>query len=184
MTSEHKLVIVGGGGVGKSCLTVQFIKHQFVDEYDPTIEETYRKQVFVDDIVCVLDILDTAGQEEYNAMRDQYMRAGHGFIVVYSVIDNNSFEAIPELMEHIIQTKDSSKIPKILVANKCDFGAPERKITAEQGKQLADKYGCPYLECSAKSRLNVDEAFFGLVREIRKAGDAPAKKKKKGCQIL
>jgi GTPase KRas protein len=85
--TEYKLVIVGGGGVGKSALTIQLIQNHFIDEYDPTIEDSYStfyqkfslltsvgKQVTIDDETCLLDILDTAGQEEYSAMRDQYMR--------------------------------------------------------------------------------------------------------------
>eukprot|EP00121_Abeoforma_whisleri_P003625 Awhi_evm1s3259 len=63
--NTYKLVIVGGGGVGKSALTIQFIQCQFVDEYDPTIEDSYRKQSVVDGEAAHLDILDTAGQEEY-----------------------------------------------------------------------------------------------------------------------
>lgn len=61
--------MVGGGGVGKSALTIQLIQNHFIDEYDPTIEDSYRKQVSIDDETCLLDILDTAGQEEYSAMR-------------------------------------------------------------------------------------------------------------------
>lgn len=62
---EYKLVVVGGGGVGKSALTIQFVQSHFVDEYDPTIEDSYRKQFVVDEEVALLDVLDTAGQEEY-----------------------------------------------------------------------------------------------------------------------
>ncbi|KAJ2545791.1 RAS1 protein, partial [Coemansia sp. RSA 1933] len=62
---EYKLVVVGGGGVGKSALTIQFIQSHFVDEYDPTIEDSYRKQCAIDGETAMLDVLDTAGQEEY-----------------------------------------------------------------------------------------------------------------------
>ncbi|CEI96969.1 Putative Ras-like protein 2 [Rhizopus microsporus] len=62
---EYKLVMVGGGGVGKSALTIQFIQSHFVDEYDPTIEDSYRKQCIIDSETALLDVLDTAGQEEY-----------------------------------------------------------------------------------------------------------------------
>merc|ERR1711913_279415 len=66
--TEYKLVVVGAGGVGKSALTIQLIQNHFVDEYDPTIEDSYRKQVVIDGETCLLDILDTAGQEEYSTM--------------------------------------------------------------------------------------------------------------------
>ncbi|EFA76382.1 Ras GTPase [Heterostelium album PN500] len=70
-------ILVGPGGVGKSCLTIQFIAQRFVDEYDPTLEDSYRKQTTVDNEECLLDIYDTAGQEDFSAVRDQYMRTGN-----------------------------------------------------------------------------------------------------------
>ena len=79
-------------GVGKSALTIQFIQSHFVDEYDPTIEDSYRKQCPIDSEPALLDVLDTAGQEEYSAMREQYMRTGEGFLLVYSITSRNSFE--------------------------------------------------------------------------------------------
>lgn len=82
------------GGVGKSALTIQLIQNHFVDEYDPTIEDSYRKQVVIDGETCLLDILDTAGQEEYSAMRDQYMRTGEGFLCVFAIDNMKSFEDI------------------------------------------------------------------------------------------
>jgi GTPase KRas protein len=69
MLEEMKLVVCGGGGVGKSALTVQFIQSVFIEDYDPTIEDSYRKHAKVDDKTCFLEILDTAGQEEYRALR-------------------------------------------------------------------------------------------------------------------
>ncbi|XP_023398998.1 ras-related protein R-Ras isoform X1 [Loxodonta africana] len=83
----HKLVVVGGGGVGKSALTIQFIQSYFVSDYDPTIEDSYTKICTVDGVPARLDILDTAGQEEFGAMREQYMRAGHGFLLVFAIND-------------------------------------------------------------------------------------------------
>lgn len=74
--SEYKLVILGGGGVGKSALVIRLVTDNFMDEYDPTIEDSYRKQVTIDEEPAILDILDTAGQEEYSSMQDQWMREG------------------------------------------------------------------------------------------------------------
>jgi len=188
--TEYKLVIVGGGGVGKSALTIQLIQNHFIDEYDPTIEDSYRKQVTIDEETCLLDILDTAGQEEYSAMRDQYMRTGQGFLCVYSITAKSTFDEITSFREQILRVKDKDKVPMILVGNKCDL-EHERQVTTMEGQELSRNFGCPFLETSAKSRVNVEESFYQLVREIRKevkgSSDGPSgkkTKKNKGCNIL
>jgi len=163
---EYKLVVVGGGGVGKSALTIQFIQQHFVDEYDPTIEDSYRKQCVIDDEVALLDVLDTAGQEEYSAMREQYMRTGEGFLLVYSITSRNSFEEISQFHQQILRVKDRDFFPVIVVANKSDLDH-ERQVANSEGANLAKVYGCPFIETSAKQRINVDESFYQLVRGIR-----------------
>ncbi|KAL8940466.1 MAG: hypothetical protein Q9211_002263 [Gyalolechia sp. 1 TL-2023] len=125
---EYKLVVVGGGGVGKSCLTIQLIQSHFVDEYDPTIEDSYRKQCVIDEEVALLDVLDTAGQEEYSAMREQYMRTGEGFLLVYSITSRQSFEEILTFQQQILRVKDKDYFPIIIVGNKCDLDA-ERQVS-------------------------------------------------------
>jgi len=191
--TEYKLVIVGGGGVGKSALTIQLIQNHFVDEYDPTIEDSYRKQVTIDQETCLLDILDTAGQEEYSAMRDQYMRSGQGFLTVFAVTSRSSFDEVTSFREQILRVKDEDKVPMVLAGNKCDLDN-ERQVTKAQGEELAKSFGCPFFETSAKARINVEEAFYQLVREIRNM-NAPAAtgkggkskdsgKKKSGCSLL
>ena len=146
---EYKLVVVGGGGVGKSCLTIQLIQSHFVDEYDPTIEgsslsphladrptdrpfqtDSYRKQCVIDDEVALLDVLDTAGQEEYSAMREQYMRTGEGFLLVYSITSRQSFEEILTFQQQILRVKDKDYFPIIIVGNKCDLGS-EREVSLQ-----------------------------------------------------
>lgn len=164
---EYKLVVVGGGGVGKSCLTIQLIQSHFVDEYDPTIEDSYRKQCVIDDEVALLDVLDTAGQEEYSAMREQYMRTGEGFLLVYSITSRQSFEEIATFQQQILRVKDKDYFPVIVVGNKCDLDM-ERAVSQQEGRDLANHFSCRFIETSAKSRINVDEAFYNLVREIRR----------------
>lgn len=172
MVKEYKLVVVGGGGVGKSALTIQLIQSHFVDEYDPTIEDSYRKQCTVDNEQVVLDILDTAGQEEYLAMREQYMRTGEGFLLVYAINSRNSIEELQTFYEQIQRVKDSDNVPVLVVGNKSDLEI-ERQVSYEEGAEFAKALNCPFLETSAKQRINVEEAFYGLVRSINEK-NAPA----------
>ena len=188
---EYKLAVVGGGGVGKSALTVQFIQNVFVEDYDPTIEDSYRKHCKIDNKVCFLEILDTAGQEEYKALRDGYMRICTGFLLVFSVIDRKTFEEIDEFYEQILRVKDADSIPMVLVANKADLES-ERVIMTEEARNYAKNKSIGYVEASALKRKNVDEAFQELVRHVRNAdknnlidSDQQQKKKKKPqCLIL
>ena len=121
----------------------------------------------VDDETALLDVLDTAGQEEYSAMREQYMRTGEGFLLVYSITSRQSFEEIQTFEQQILRVKDKDYFPIILVGNKCDL-EHERVVSREEGQDLASRFQCKFIETSAKSRLNVDNAFYDLVREIRR----------------
>lgn len=182
---ERRLVIVGPGGVGKSALTIQFIQNHFIDEYDPTIEDSYKRSITIDGQLYFLDILDTAGQDEYSAMRDQYMRTGQGFLLLYSVTSFTSFQEMSKFRDHILRAKDRDAVPLVLVGNKCDM-ASDRVITTGEGRKLAESFGCPFFETSAKKRLRVEECYSELVREIQRFQDKEGtkKKKKKDCTLL
>ena len=99
-------VVLGSGGVGKSALTFRLITDSFVVGYDPTIEDDYRKQITIDGQVERLDILDTAGQEEYNSMRDMWYQSGEGFLLVYSITNRSTFEELDEVYKEILMAKD------------------------------------------------------------------------------
>lgn len=166
-SSTYKLVVVGGGGVGKSAITIQFIQSYFVTDYDPTIEDSYTKQCVIDDVPAKLDILDTAGQEEFSAMREQYMRSGEGFLLVFAVTDHPSFEEIFKFHRQILRVKDRDEFPMLMVGNKADL-EHQRSVSVTEAQQLAQQLRIPYIECSAKVRMNVDQAFYELVRIVRK----------------
>jgi Ras-related protein Rap-1B len=186
-SSLASVVVLGSGGVGKSALTVQFVQGIFVEKYDPTIEDSYRKQVEVDNQQCMLEILDTAGTEQFTAMRDLYMKNGQGFVLVYSIIAQSTFNDLPDLREQILRVKDCDDVPMVLVGNKCDLN-DQRVISTEQGEQMASKFGgCAFLEASAKTKTNVDDVFYILIRSInKKLPDQGEKKGKKkgGCALL
>jgi len=187
MAKEYKLVIIGGGAVGKSSLTMQLVSNQFQDEYDPTIEDSYRKQVIIDDEPAMLDILDTAGQEELSAMRDNYMRQGKGFMIVYSIINKDTYDEAILLRTRILQVKDVDEFPMVLVGNKKDLSA-QRQVQESVATSFCKTNNMPFFETSAKTRENVETSFFQLVREVRKA-DKPNvgggdEKKKKGCLVM
>ncbi|BFZ02183.1 hypothetical protein BsWGS_05222 [Bradybaena similaris] len=173
----YKLVVVGDGGVGKSALTIQFFQKLFVQDYDPTIEDSYIQYTEIDGQWCILDVLDTAGQEEFSAMREQYMRKGDGFLLVYAVTDKQSFENISHFHTQILRVKDRDTYPMIMVANKVDL-IHQRVVSEEQGFNLATSLKIPYIETSAKDPpLNVDLAFHEVIRVIR-CQPSPKKKKK------
>ncbi|XP_071500822.1 ras-related protein M-Ras-like [Diadema setosum] len=167
--TTYKLVVVGDGGVGKSAITIQFFQKLFVADYDPTIEDSYIQHTEIDGDWCILDVLDTAGQEEFSAMREQYMRTGDGFLLVYSVTDRASYDNMKSFHTQILRVKDKDSYPMILVANKVDL-VHQRKVTEEEGKTLAGELGhIPYIETSAKDPpKNIDAAFHEVVRVIRK----------------
>lgn len=159
------------------------------------MEDSYRKQLTVDDHEYLLDIFDTAGQEDFSAVRDQYMRTGDGFLCVYSVVLEPSFTAVQRFYEHICRVKDMETLPFLMVGNKCDL-VESRVITTEQGQALAKELAVEFMETSAKTRLNVDEMFIHIVRQIvafkakgkkETPGEDPAKppkKKPSTCQLL
>jgi len=192
LVEEIKMVTLGCGGVGKSALTIQLIKNYFIIEYDPTIEDSYHQQFVIDGEACLLDILDTAGQEEYCALRDQYMKTGQGFLLIYAINKKDTFEEIPRLRDDTIRVKENKIIPMILVGNKCDL-EEEREVSIQEGRDLAKSYNIPFYETSAKTRLNVEEIYHQLVREIRRVGGVKQTKgggnttvqtKIKGCVLF
>lgn len=171
LSQEFRLVVVGPPVVGKSALTIRLTQSEFANEYDPTIEDSYRYYCTIDDTPASLDILDTAGQEEYSSMRDLYMKTGEGFLLVFSLTDRHTFEEISTFYNQILRVKGETVqfVPMILVGNKSDL-VDERQVSHEEAIQLAKRFNCAYIETSAKTGVNVNEAFHGLVKMVMRNG--------------
>ena len=140
---------------------------------------------------CQIDILDTAGQEDYAAIRDNYFRSGEGFLCVFSITETESFQATGDFREQILRVKGDENIPFLLVGNKSDL-ADKRQVTQEVANAKAEEWKVPYVETSAKTKENVDKVFYDLMREIHsrkmedgtKLADKKKKPKKRKCTIL
>uniref|UniRef100_A0A8I3WHF7 small monomeric GTPase n=1 Tax=Callithrix jacchus TaxID=9483 RepID=A0A8I3WHF7_CALJA len=158
---------------------------QFVEDYEPTKADSYRKKVVLDGEEVQIDILDTAGQEDYAAIRDNYFRSGEGFLCVFSITEMESFAATADFREQILRVKEDENVPFLLVGNKSDL-EDKRQVSVEEAKNRADQWNVNYVETSAKTRANVDKVFFDLMREIRarKMEDSKEKNGKKKRKSL
>ena len=198
--STITVVMLGGGAVGKSSLTVQQVSGQFVENYDPTIGDSYRVSVMYNGNAVFIDIVDTAGQEEYAALRDGFIRKGDVFVVVFSIVERSSFIEASTIRDQVCRILGKEEapqsVPVVLVGNKCDLEA-QREVSAEDGMSLAASWNVPYLEASAKTRTNVKEIFLEAVRMVmetqtaasgtEEAASTPQKKEKsknKLCTLL
>jgi small GTP-binding protein len=115
-----------------------------------------------------LTIIDTAGQEDFSALRHVYFRTGDAFVLVYSVTDRFSFEKIETFYKQILRVKDAPSVPIVVIGNKNDL-VLERVVTLAEGKELAKRLGnVPFMESSAKSGLNVSQMYHAAVREVKK----------------
>lgn len=134
----------------------------------------------------MLEVLDTAGQEEYTALRDQWIRDGEGFVLVYSISSRSSFTRITRFHNQIQRVKESTAsttaypgspmspvsappapVPIMLVGNKSDR-VTEREVSTQEGHALARELGCEFVEASAKNCINVEKAFYDVVRQLRR----------------
>ena len=138
----------------------------------------------------MLEILDTAGQEEFKAQRDEWIRESDGFVIVYSITSRASFENVQEFYDTIRTVKEGENVSVVLAGNKVDL-QDERAVSTEDGQELANRLGARFRETSAKTRLNIQEVFVDAVQMIMQdqgntniTPAAPAKKQRGGCILL
>lgn len=178
-----RVVVMGDGAVGKTTLSIQFTANRFVDYYDPTIEDTYRKQCTIDNVSCMVEILDTAGQEDFSMLMGQWIRSYQAFLLVYSITLRSTFNSIPKIHKLITRTRDTDSVPIVLVGNKCDLDT-KREVAAAEGAALAMQIGAEFFETSAKTRHNVENAFFAAVRLHWRMVQPEQREKRRLCSLL
>lgn len=168
----------------------------FIERYDPTIEDSFRKSFQIKDFEepILLEILDTAGTEQFAAMRDLYFRNGDGFILMYSVTSPMTLKEVEDLWElqmaMLRRRQVQSKLPVVLVGNKLDL-VEDRQISTQKGQDLGARWDVPFIETSARTRINVDEAFEVIVKRImeieRESNEMQRRvdhRRKKKCLIM
>jgi len=194
-----KLLLIGDSGVGKSCLLLRYSDDSFTSSFITTIGIDFKiKSILCGESKVKLQIWDTAGQERFRTITTAYYRGAMGILLVYDVSDEASFTNVRNWMRQIDQNA-AENVNRLLIGNKSDVEAGDRKVTYEQGKNLAADYGIKFFETSAKLNSNVDEAFLSIASDIVDrlkenpdhygstgggaifVNDAAAKKEKAGC---
>lgn len=162
--SKLKIIVMGVGGVGKTALTQRFVVGRWVKKYDPTVEECSQTTVDIDGKAIHVEILDTAGQDAYRPLRETFMHTGDGFLLVYSITDDQTLEELRTIREEILRVHMDRKVPMLVVGNKVDL-ASDRAVSPEEGKQLAIEFNCGFMEVTAKEDYKVKDAFHELIRK-------------------
>ncbi|CAI2350315.1 unnamed protein product [Caenorhabditis sp. 36 PRJEB53466] len=164
---EYKIVVLGDGGVGKSALTLQFVQGIFVHNYDATIEDSYRKMSTIEAENARLEILDTAGTEQFSGMRETYYRTAQGFVLVFSLAEKSTFENLKQIFLEILKIRNED-VPMVLVGNKSDL-VETRQVEEAEAQSFAKKLRIPYFESSARLNQNVSEVFEECAVLIQKS---------------
>ena len=164
--NSYKVLLLGNSYVGKTCILLRFSEDIFKENYDVTIGLNYRiKSMTVENNPIKMQIWDTSGEEKFKAIAKNFYRGAHGVLLVYDICQKNSFLDVKSWIEQIIENADNDDIVMILCGNKCD-NEKERKITKEEGGNLAKNYGIPFFECSAKNNININEIFETMAQKI------------------
>ncbi|KAH0795652.1 RAP1B, member of RAS oncogene family [Histomonas meleagridis] len=158
-----KIGMFGGGGVGKTSITLQFVKGEFTDGYIPTIEDEFIKTIDFEGETLSIEIIDTAGQDDFQSMRFRNMSSVEGFILVYSILDPVSVSSLKEIHGEALLAKGTDSIPCIIAANKCDLRGPD-SVPVADGENLAKEIGCQIYETSAKENINIQELYEGILK--------------------
>ncbi|ORX71368.1 ras-related protein rab-2-A [Linderina pennispora] len=160
-----KYIIIGDTGVGKSCLLLQFTDHRFQPAHDLTIGVEFgARLVTVDNKQIKLQIWDTAGQESFRSITRSYYRGAAGALLVYDITRRDTFDHLATWLEDA-RRHSNANTTIMLIGNKCDLEA-KRAVAREEGEAFARENGLYFIETSAKTAINVEEAFAQTAEDI------------------
>ncbi|KAK5582403.1 hypothetical protein RB653_003986 [Dictyostelium firmibasis] len=160
-----KYIIIGDTGVGKSCLLLQFTDKRFQPVHDLTIGVEFgARMITIDNKAIKLQIWDTAGQESFRSITRSYYRGSAGALLVYDITRRDTFNHLTCWLKDA-RSYANSNMTIILIGNKSDMES-KRAVSYEEGKQFADENGLIFLETSAKTASNVEEAFVNTASKI------------------
>ena len=162
-----KIVLLGIGAVGKTALCIRYTNDKFIQNYDPTIEDCYRRIAEVDRELYHVEIVDTAGTDQFSTMREIYLKSADGFLLVCSLINKNSLIELGEIHKQIIRVKNDPNFPVTIAANKCDLPVNEWEFNENEVQSFCNPSDIPYFMTSAKSGI-VKEPFECIIRQILK----------------
>ena len=183
LVKARKIAVVGSRSVGKSSITVRFVEDHFVESYYPTIENQFSKSIKFNNQDYAIEILDTAGQDEFSLMNEKHLIGIHGYLLIYSVTSQQSFETVEFIRDKILNSIGNESIPMVLVGNKNDL-TYQRQVETTQGQELAKKFNCKFLETSVRENINVEKAFETLIDEIEKIQNPQIQKQQEKCIIM
>ncbi len=177
-----KLLIIGESGVGKTCLLLRYTDDSFTANHLTTIGIDFKIKIvpLPNNKLVKLQIWDTAGQERFRTITKTYYKGAHGIILTYDVTDQNSFKNIRNWIKQI-EANAQTNVCKVLVGNKCD--KPDRVVSEEEGKKLAEDFNMSFFETSAKTNQNVNEVFNFLTEEILKSNEGKPQNGSGGKQL-
>merc|ERR1719221_1599338 len=171
-----KLLLLGDSAVGKSSLLMRFVESSFDTNFVLTIGVDFKmKTVERNGRKLKLQVWDTAGQERFRTITPAYYRSAMGVVITYDITDRTTFEHIEFWVQQLDEHGDPN-VQWILVGNKSDL-VEDRKVSTEEGSELAGMYKMSFFETSAKTGEQVDDAFLRIADLVveKRYSDAPAK---------
>ncbi|KAG8896884.1 GTP-binding protein [Tulasnella sp. 408] len=184
---KRRIAVLGSRSVGKSSLVVQYVENNFVESYYPTIEATFTKNIKYNGVEYDCDIIDTAGQDEFSILNSKHAVGIHGYVLVYSVANRNSFDMIQIVHDKILDYSGETKVPCVVVGQKCDLADQsihnDRQVQQAEAQKLATDMHSAFVETSARTNTNVGKVFELLLAEIEKS-TSPSPENPSKCTIM